>query len=215
MILNPFVTQKAEQEEPVIEVSSSGLITATAGDKSATKQLTTQAAQIITPGTSNTTIASGKYLTGDQVVLGDTNLIPENIRSGVSIFDVAGSMANAETKVYSDVQNIMVQTIKTGNNCIFIVTVPFVADVAGLYMGISGGLIASGHNGIETVAIIQTETTQRAFFGTPNSVGVAQSVITTKSSNATQLQMSFYDYNSSMSAVTVSGLAGMGAVVYQ
>lgn len=81
----------SEQATPVIEVSSDGLITATAGDKSATKQLTTQAAQTITPGTSNKTIASGKYLTGTQTIKGDANLLSKNIKSGVSIFGVAGS----------------------------------------------------------------------------------------------------------------------------
>lgn len=81
----------AEQATPEITVDTDGLITATAGDKSATKQLTTQAAQTITPGTSNKTIASGKYLTGTQTINGDANLLSKNIKSGVSIFGVAGS----------------------------------------------------------------------------------------------------------------------------
>lgn len=81
----------SEQATPVIEVSSDGLITATAGDKSATNQLTTQAAQTITPSTSNKTIASGKYLTGTQTIKGDANLVADNIKSGVSIFGVAGT----------------------------------------------------------------------------------------------------------------------------
>lgn len=50
-----------------------------------------QAAQTITPGTANKTIASGKYLTGAQTIKGDANLIPGNIKSGVSIFGVNGS----------------------------------------------------------------------------------------------------------------------------
>lgn len=58
----------ATQATPTISVSSAGKITASAtqtagyvaaGTKSATKQLTTQAAQTITPGTANKTIASG------------------------------------------------------------------------------------------------------------------------------------------------------------
>lgn len=88
------------QATPTISVSTNGLITATvtqeaglvaAGTKSATKQLTTQAAQTITPSTSNKTIASGKYLTGTQTIKGDSNLKAENIKKGVSIFGVAGS----------------------------------------------------------------------------------------------------------------------------
>lgn len=90
----------ATQATPSIIVSSSGLITASAtqtegyvaaGTKSATKQLTVQTAQTITPGTSNQTIDSGKYLTGVQTIKGDANLVSDNIKSGVSIFGVSGS----------------------------------------------------------------------------------------------------------------------------
>ena len=92
--------ETATQATPSISVDTSGKITATskqsggyvtAGTKSATKQLSTQAAQTITPGTEDKTIASGKYLTGKQTVKGDANLVPGNIKSGVSIFGVSGS----------------------------------------------------------------------------------------------------------------------------
>lgn len=91
----------ATQATPSIEVSSAGLITAkatqsagyvAAGTKNATKQLTTQGAQTITPGTADKTIASGKYLTGTQTIKGDANLVAGNIKSGVSIFGVAGTL---------------------------------------------------------------------------------------------------------------------------
>lgn len=87
---------------PSISVSSAGLITASntqsagytaGGTKSGTKQLTVQAAQTITPGTSDKTIASGRYLTGTQTIKGDANLKAENIKEGVSIFGVTGSLA--------------------------------------------------------------------------------------------------------------------------
>ena len=64
----------ATQATPSISVNSSGLITASAtqtagyvaaGTKSATKQLTTQAAKTITPCTSSqTAVALGRYTTG-------------------------------------------------------------------------------------------------------------------------------------------------------
>lgn len=86
---------------PTIAVDNAGKITATvqqasagyvaAGSKSATKQLTTRGAATITPGTSDLTIASGVYLSGNQTIKGDANLIADNIKSGVSIFGVAGS----------------------------------------------------------------------------------------------------------------------------
>ena len=91
----------ATQATPSITVSSAGLITAKAtqsagyvasGTKSATKQLTTQAAKTVTPTTSNqTAVASGRYTTGAITVKGDSNLVAGNIKSGVSIFGVAGT----------------------------------------------------------------------------------------------------------------------------
>lgn len=93
MIFNPTV-QGGKQEAPVISVSSSGLITATAGDQSATQQLPTQAARTITPSTSTqTAVASGRYTTGNVTVAGSANLVPSNIKSGVNIFGVTGTYA--------------------------------------------------------------------------------------------------------------------------
>ena len=91
----------ATQATPNISVDSAGLITASAtqtagyvsaGTKSATRQLTAQAAQTITPGTTDKTIASGRYLTGTQTIKGDANLVAGNIKSGVSIFGVTGTL---------------------------------------------------------------------------------------------------------------------------
>ena len=90
------------QATPSVTVDANGLITASAtqsggivpaGTKSGTKQLTTQAAKTITPNTANqTAVASGVYTTGAVIVAGDANLLAANIKSGVSIFGVAGSI---------------------------------------------------------------------------------------------------------------------------
>ena len=104
---------------PTISISSGGLITAavsasqsvtptvsagyvssgTAGtvsvSGSATEQMTVKAATTYTPTTSNQTIAAGTYLTGAQTISGDANLTASNIKSGVSIFGVAGSLTAA------------------------------------------------------------------------------------------------------------------------
>lgn len=87
---------------PSITVSTAGKITASVsqsagyvadGTKSATQQLTTQAAKTVTPGTADqTAVASGCYTTGAVTVKGDANLVAGNIKSGVSIFGVTGNL---------------------------------------------------------------------------------------------------------------------------
>ncbi len=57
----------------------------------------TQAAQNIMPGTSDQTIASGTYLTGNQIIKGDANLLPSNIISGKTIFGISGTASVAGT----------------------------------------------------------------------------------------------------------------------
>lgn len=91
----------ATQATPIITVSSSGLITASAtqgagyvaaGTKSATEQMTTQAAKTITPSTAGqTAVPAGRYTTGAVTVKGDANLVAGNIKSGTTIFGVTGT----------------------------------------------------------------------------------------------------------------------------
>ena len=59
---------------------------------SAELQMTTQAAQTITPTTTDQTIASDTYLTGAQTIKGDSALVGANIVYGSSIFGVAGEV---------------------------------------------------------------------------------------------------------------------------
>jgi hypothetical protein len=60
-----------------------------------TATVTTKAAATITPGTSDQTITGGTYLTGTQTISGDSNLQAQYIKSGVSIFGVAGALTAA------------------------------------------------------------------------------------------------------------------------
>ena len=73
---------------------SSNKVTVPAG-YIATEQIltvgTAKSAKTYTPGTSNQTIAANTYLTGKQTIKGDANLLAENIKSGVTIFNVAGT----------------------------------------------------------------------------------------------------------------------------
>ena len=51
-----------------------------------------KSAATYTPGTSNQIISSGQYLSGAQTIKGDANLVADNIKSGVSIFGVTGTL---------------------------------------------------------------------------------------------------------------------------
>ena len=89
------------QATPSITIDSNGLITATAtqtagyintGTVSATKQLAFQPAKTITPtATSQTAVSSGYSTGGEIAVKGDSNLVADNIKSGVSIFGINGT----------------------------------------------------------------------------------------------------------------------------
>lgn len=105
-----LITASVSDSQSITPTVSAGYISSgTAGTVSVagseTEQLTTQAAQTITPSTSDTTIAAGQFLTGAQTIKGDANLVSTNIKSGVSIFGVTGSLTsatvsqNASTKV--------------------------------------------------------------------------------------------------------------------
>ena len=77
-------------------VSAGYVSSGTAGNSSVslTASVTTKAAATITPGTSNQEIAAGTYLTGKQTISGDANLTSANIKQGVSIFGVNGSLSS-------------------------------------------------------------------------------------------------------------------------
>lgn len=76
---------------PYTAYGASGKITGT---------IPTQQGKTITPGTSNqTAISAGNYAAGNIVVEGDADLIPGNIKSGVSIFDVDGTLQASSLKM--------------------------------------------------------------------------------------------------------------------
>ena len=72
-----------------------------------TQSLNTRGATVWKPSTSAQSIPSGTYLTGTQTIQGDTNLAPQNIRAGVSIFGVGGALSVQSLGGYTkpDIQN--------------------------------------------------------------------------------------------------------------
>lgn len=64
------------------------------GQGSITQSLSAQAAASVTPGTSQkTVVAAYKWVTGNQTVLGNSNLVAGNIKKNISIFGVTGTYA--------------------------------------------------------------------------------------------------------------------------
>ena len=57
----------------------------------------TKGATTYTPTTTNQTISAGTYLTGAQTIKGDSNLVASNIKSGVSIFGVNGTLVEGSS----------------------------------------------------------------------------------------------------------------------
>ena len=92
---NTLTLSKSISNTP--QVTAGYVSSGTAGTSavSLTASVTTKAAATITPGTSDQTIASGTYLTGAQTISGDADLVAGNIKSGVTIFGVAGSLTSA------------------------------------------------------------------------------------------------------------------------
>ena len=82
-------------------------VTAYADGVKYTGSITEKSAATYTPTTSDQTIAAGQYLSGAQTVKGDANLQAQYIMSGVTIFNVQGSLStptisqDSTTKVLS------------------------------------------------------------------------------------------------------------------
>lgn len=96
LTLSCVITAKADQAAGYVEE----------GTKSSTHQLPTQGGNTITPGrTEITAVRAGRYTTGVIKVKGDANLAAENIKSGVSIFGVAGSYTGGDVSASVTVVN--------------------------------------------------------------------------------------------------------------
>ena len=128
MAQNVVINGVTYQNVPSVEIPKSGSGTATFMDTSdanavageilngktayvngskITGNISSKAAETFTPTTSDQTINSGQYLSGVQTIKGDANLVAGNIRSGVTIFGISGSLTaatisqNSTTKVLS------------------------------------------------------------------------------------------------------------------
>lgn len=81
------------------KVKTSGYIS-TSETKSASYTITRYLGGEYTPTKASRTVSlTGQYCTGDVVIKGDNNLVPENIKSGVSIFGVEGTLKTGATAI--------------------------------------------------------------------------------------------------------------------
>lgn len=118
---------EVEQAVPVINVSESGLITASSqqesgfvagGKTTAARQLDTQGAKEVMPTEADQVVVErGRYTTGAVTVKGDANFKEENIAEGVSLFGKIGTHKGGTGGESAAVGNVLltVETTAEGN----------------------------------------------------------------------------------------------------
>ena len=86
------------------------------GSGTVSQSVPTQGVQTIMPKSYAQSIPAGRYLTGQQTIAGDGNLVPGNIKQGVSIFGVAGNYKGSNYPVDYNVREIPLSGyVITGN----------------------------------------------------------------------------------------------------
>ena len=73
-----------------------------------TAQCTVKAAATITPGTSDQTIAANTWIKGAQTISGDADLVAGNIKQGVTIFGVLGTLASVSIVQDNDTHGLTI-----------------------------------------------------------------------------------------------------------
>lgn len=138
------VTPSESQQTVSPDNGYDGLTKVTVGAVSSSyvgSSVTKKSAQTYTPGASDQTIASGQYLDGAQTIKGDSNLVSGNIRSGVSIFGVTGTVVaastpNLQTKTVTPKSSSQTVTADNGYDGLKLVTVSGDANL------VSGNIIS-------------------------------------------------------------------------
>lgn len=136
-----IITQAAKSITPststqtavAANVYTTGAVTVNPIPSTYVKPSYTKTATTYTPTTTNQTIAAKTYCSGTQTIKGDSNLKAENIKSGVSIFGVNGTMPSGYTTVSGSITTDQTSTLLTISN------LPF-TSIAGFnfhYMGMN------------------------------------------------------------------------------
>lgn len=188
----------ATQATPSISVNSSGLITAsatqsagyvTAGTKSGTKQLTTQAAKTVTPSTSSqTVVASGVYTTGAVTVgaIPSTYVKPTTTKSATTYTPTTSNQTIAAGTYCSGAQTIKGDANLKAEN---------IAEGVSIF-GVTGTHSGGGGSAVETCMV----TLNFASSGNPRNVWISGTQLVDGSITA----LSVIDYDGSNSSGVTS-----------
>lgn len=109
-----------------------------------TGSIQSKSAATYTPTTSNQTIAAKQYLSGVQTIKGDANLLAANIKSGISIFGVAGSYSGVGVW---DIVKVTAYTPASGGNSMVLTGVKATGYSAGY---LSFGSTPANYTSFET-----------------------------------------------------------------
>lgn len=108
----------SEQTAVASGVYTTGAVKVAAIPSTYVKPSATKGATTYTPTTSDQTVAAGTYCSGTQTIKGDANLVADNIKSGVSIFGVAGSFEGSGS---GDSNSVGTCTVRiSGESCSFV-----------------------------------------------------------------------------------------------
>ena len=136
--------------------------------------VTKKAAATYTPSTSNQTIAANQYLNGAQTIKGDANLVAGNIKSGVSIFGVAGTYAGSSSGGSSGNNNVEAYHVTSTSPSVNFKTSSGTIKIWGY-----GTMTSSGGWGQQTTSLVAFEGDKYhkgAIYGSPSSTSLSLSI---------------------------------------
>lgn len=79
-----------------------------------TGNIKSKSSETYIPSTEDQEIASGVYLEGNQTIKGDANLISENIKAGITIFEVSGDTNVVDTATAEDENSASANNVQSG-----------------------------------------------------------------------------------------------------
>lgn len=136
--------------------------------------VTKKSAATYTPGTSNQTIAANQYLNGAQTIKGDANLVAGNIKSGVSIFGVAGTYAGSGSSGGSGNNNVEAYVVTSTSPSVSFKTTSGTIKIWGY-----GTMTSSGGWGQQTTSLVAfagDKYYKSALYGGPSSTSLSLSI---------------------------------------